>query len=115
MEFALKNLGNDNAQKEEYLSDIIGILAKRGTKMKILNIKDRSKIQGFNNPAELLEIENNIRAADKSKKSQIVLSEKQFRPIQSWNKDIDAILKGKTPENGILDELLNSTVKILTI
>lgn len=105
LEFALKNLGNDNAQQEEYLSDIIAILAKRGSsKMKILNINDRSKIQGFNNPAELLEIENNIRAADKSKKSQIVLSKKQFRPIQSWHKDINAILKGKSPENGLLDE-----------
>ena len=69
LEFALKNLGSENAQKEEYLSDIIAILAKRGSKMKILNISDRSKIQGFNNPAELLEIENNIRATDKSKKN----------------------------------------------
>jgi len=103
LEFALKNLGNDNAQQEEYLSDIIAILAKRSSKMKILNIKDRSKTQGFNNPAELLEIENNIRAADKSKNSQIVLSKKQFRTIQSWNKDINTILKGKIPENGLLD------------
>ena len=104
LEFALKNLPNDNAQQEEYLSDIIAILAQRRSKMKILNIKDRSKIQGFNNPAELLEIENNIRAADKSKKSQIVLSKKQFRPIQSWHKDISDILKGKSPENGLLDK-----------
>jgi len=105
LEFALKNLRNDNAQQEEYLSDIIAILAENSSvKMKILNINDRSKIQGFNNPAELLEIENNIRAADKSKKSQIVLSEKQFRPIQSWYKDISAILKGKNPKNGLLDE-----------
>jgi N-acetylgalactosamine kinase len=104
LEFALKNLGNDNAQQEEYLSDIVAILAKNSSKMKILSIKDRSKIQGFNNPAELLEIENNIRAADKSKKSQIVLSEKQFRPLKSWHKDINAILKGKSPENGLLDQ-----------
>jgi bifunctional N-acetylglucosamine-1-phosphate-uridyltransferase/glucosamine-1-phosphate-acetyltransferase GlmU-like protein len=98
LEFALKNLHNDNAQQEEYLSDIIAILAKRSSvKMKIHNINERSKIQGFNNPAELLEIENNIRAADKSKKTQIVLSPKQIRPIQSWYKDINAILKGKTP------------------
>ena len=103
LEFALKNLGNDNAQKEEYLSDIVAILAKCGSKMKILNISDRRKIQGFNNPAELLEIENNIRAADKSKKSQIILSEKQFRPVQSWHEDISLILKGENPENGLLD------------
>ncbi len=109
LELALKNLRSDNAQQEEYLSDIIAILAKtelkRGSvKMEILNIEERSKIKGFNNPAELLEIENSIRAADKSKKSQIVLSEKQFRPLQNWHKDINAILKGKIPENGILNE-----------
>ena len=105
LEFALKNLRSDNAQQEEYLSDIIAILSQRGSvKMKILSVNDRSKVQGFNNPAELLEIENNIRAADKSKKRQIVLSKKQFRPIQSWDKDINEILDGKKPKNGLLDE-----------
>jgi N-acetylgalactosamine kinase len=103
LDYGLKNLSTDNAQQEEYLSDIVGQLAMTSAKMQILNVKDRSKVQGFNNPAELLEIENNIRSAEKTDNAGITLSEKEFRPLKDWNHDIDLLLEGKMPENGIFD------------
>jgi N-acetylgalactosamine kinase len=105
LESALKKLVSDNAQQEEYLSDIIAILAQEAVKMRTLRIDDRSKVQGFNNPAELLEIENNIRAADKSRKTRLTLSPKEFRPLKDWYADINAVMNGKVPKNGLLDEL----------
>ncbi|MDD5599420.1 MAG: NTP transferase domain-containing protein [Victivallaceae bacterium] len=105
LESALGKLNHDNAQQEEYLSDIIAILAREAVKMRILRIDEPAKVQGFNNPAELLEIENNIRTAGKSRQTRLSLSSREFRPLRDWYDDINSIMNGKTPKNGLLDEL----------
>ncbi|MCF6177177.1 MAG: NTP transferase domain-containing protein [Victivallaceae bacterium] len=101
---ALKNLRTNNAQQEEYLSDIVAVLAEKDGKkvpvMKILNIGDRTKIMGFNNPAELLEIENNLRNKEVSETT-TVMSEKSFRPLIDWRNDLQKIAAGAMPESGL--------------
>ncbi len=102
---ALDNLRNDNAQQEEYLSDMVAILAsskiaKKAPVMKILNIDDRSKIMGFNNPAELLEIENNLRDKEFTETA-AVMPENCFRPLTDWCDELQGIVTGATPDSGL--------------
>ncbi|MBM4458075.1 MAG: galactokinase [Chloroflexi bacterium] len=65
---ALASLGTDNAQGEEYLSDIVNILAQAHEngrpryRVVAVKVTDPTQVMGFNNPAELLEIENTLRA-----------------------------------------------------
>jgi len=54
---AIKHLKRDNAQKEDYITDIVGILAESGAKIESFIINDKNKILSFNTPKELLEIE----------------------------------------------------------
>lgn len=102
---ALAKLGTDNAQHEEYLSDIIAVLAAERLNMKIVSIADRSKILGFNNPAELLEVENVLKKSGSiGRKAE--LSENEFRPLSAWRSDIDEIMNGKTPSDGLLNQFM---------
>jgi N-acetylgalactosamine kinase len=102
---ALKNLRTDNAQQEEYLSDMVAILAeqqhgKKTSVMKILNIADRSKIMGFNNPAELLEIENNLR--DKELAETVnQMPANSFRSLAEWRIDLQEVAAGNVPASGL--------------
>ena len=54
---ALAQLTRDNAQQEEYLSDLVGFVYRRGGRTRMLSVSDPAKVLGFNNPAELLEVE----------------------------------------------------------
>lgn len=120
LEQALKNLRNDNAQQEEYLSDMVAILAKhkiakKAPVMKLLNIDDRAKIMGFNNPAELLEIENNLRDKEISETA-TVMPKNSFRPLADWHNDLQDIISGTTPASGLktaLDEIYSHDQKTL--
>ncbi len=84
----LNCLGRDNAQQEEYLSDLTGIFYRSrlaaGMKPEIamLRIDDRSKILGFNNPAELLEIEKVL--SNQSRKEAIEPDRNLFLPLSEW-------------------------------
>jgi len=60
---AIGNLSRDNAQQEEYLSDVINLLARASSpdghpfRVRALRVDDPNHVLGFNNPAELLEVE----------------------------------------------------------
>jgi N-acetylgalactosamine kinase len=54
---AIKEIKRDNVQKEEYLTDIVSILAKENAKIETFIIRDESKVLSFNTPQELLEVE----------------------------------------------------------
>ena len=65
----LDHLGRDNAQGEEYLSDLITLLAQARSadgrplyRVRALPVKNPTDVMGFNDPAELLEIENHLRS-----------------------------------------------------
>ncbi len=55
---ALKSLGNDNAQGEYYLTDVIEIIRKKGLNIGAYISKDQSEIMGVNNRAQLSEAED---------------------------------------------------------
>lgn len=95
LKYALAGLKRDNAQQEEYLSDIVNILYRRSLthgkyETSMLKVEDHSQILGFNNPAELLEIENIIKDGQ-DKQASGDLSPKEFRPAGEWRKLINEV------------------------
>ena len=85
----LGQLSRDNAQQEEYLSDLIGLYARsmlakhRRPDTLLLEVEDRTRILGFNNPAELLEVERLIGSADAAPEGE-ALDPDEFRPLSEW-------------------------------
>ncbi len=75
LNYALSRLNRNNAQGEEYLPDMITILAQAGQgskplfRVQALHVDNPNYIMAFNDPAELLEIETYVQA---KKKGQIV-------------------------------------------
>ena len=63
LRYALERLSTDNAQHEEYLSDIVNILGASGRKVRALQVSDPKQVLGYNNPAELLAVEEAFRAS----------------------------------------------------
>ncbi|MGE4563504.1 MAG: NTP transferase domain-containing protein [Victivallaceae bacterium] len=88
---ALNHLNRSNAQQEEYLSDLVGIYYRscleRGEKPQIayLRIEDRSKILGFNNPAELLEVEKQL-SQNTRRETGTAPDPELFRPLSEWHR-----------------------------
>ena len=68
LQYAINELDTNNAQHEEYLSDIVAMLRRRpGTlKLGILQVNDPTKVLGFNNPKELLAVNDIIRESQHS-------------------------------------------------
>lgn len=58
---ALDSLGQDNAQKEEYLTDTIAYLVRNGKRVVPVPVDDPEDVLAFNNPTELLDIEEHFR------------------------------------------------------
>ena len=81
----LAHLDRNNAQQEEYLSDLVGFVYRKGLPARVLEIADRTKVLGFNNPAELLEVEHLLRAADSPERYPVPDPEK-FPPLDRWRK-----------------------------
>ena len=85
----LGQLSNDNAQKEEYLSDLVGLHARamlaehRLPDTQLLEVEDRTRILGFNNPAELLEVERLMGSAEAVPET-AELDPAEFRPLSEW-------------------------------
>jgi len=58
---ALRQLRADNAQGEEYLTDAVAVLAAAGRKLITVDVDDPDWVLAYNNPEELLEIEDILR------------------------------------------------------
>ena len=90
LEYALVRLSRDNAQHEEYLSDIVNILVQGGYGVQALRVSDPRQALGYNNPAELLAVEAYFR----SKKSVTINHEPEiragFKPISEWLAELEA-------------------------
>jgi N-acetylgalactosamine kinase len=67
---SLKQLTDNNVQKEEYLTDTIAILVNSRAKITILPVDDPHQVMSFNTPEEIIEIENHL-----LKKSKVFLKE----------------------------------------
>ena len=87
LQSALRNLKRDNAQQEEYLSDLIAHVRENGGTVKMLSVSDPAQVLGFNNPAELLQVEKLLRG-DRTL-SPPPPNEVIFRPFGEWLRLLD--------------------------
>jgi N-acetylgalactosamine kinase len=115
---ALRNLSRDNAQQEEYLSDLIHIVyskalqKKQAPAIRMLKVDDPNLILGFNNPAELLEVEKVLR--DGSLKGEPAeWNPKLFRPLREWQQFFAELDKGGSPVNQLLREIYGNEPEII--
>jgi N-acetylgalactosamine kinase len=86
LEFVLERLDSNNAQKEEYLPDMITILSqsRRSFVVRALTVEDEQAVMAFNNPAELLEIEAYVQARKKQQLAPALSEGAHFRRIDEW-------------------------------
>jgi N-acetylgalactosamine kinase len=106
---ALASLRTDNAQGEEYLSDIVNILAQAQEngrpryRVRAVKVTDPTQVMGFNNPAELLEIENTLRAkAAATAGAGTLLAERgACRTVREWQ----ALFTNLAPATPLHDQL----------
>jgi len=82
--WALEQISDDNAQREEYLTDCITLLAQgtpdRRFRLEAIPLDEPHQVMGFNNPAELLVIQDYFRR----RRERRVLREPPLRPIREW-------------------------------
>ncbi|NMA43474.1 MAG: NTP transferase domain-containing protein [Oligosphaeraceae bacterium] len=85
----LSRLSRDNAQQEEYLSDLMNLVYRHGTesgkpaRICVLRLDEPGQVLGFNNPAELLEVEKALREKSRPREA-VVLDERHFRSLAQW-------------------------------
>ncbi len=94
LRYALSRLARDNAQREEYLSEIVALLtgaarADRRFRVRLLRVDDPTQVMGFNDPAELLEVEANLKARRQQTAPELEPSE-WFRPVKEWRAELAA-------------------------
>lgn len=81
---AITHLKRDNAQKEDYITDIIEILAKSEAKIESFIISDRDKILSFNTPSELLEIEMYFQRIKMKELNGNLRNPKNYKRVTDW-------------------------------
>lgn len=90
LHYALARLNRDNAQQEEYLSDIITVLAQERDgaaprfNVQFLKVERSNYVMAFNDPAELLEIEAYIQSKKRQTMAPELPSSDAFRKIADW-------------------------------
>ncbi len=111
LEFVLERLDNRNAQREEYLPDMITILSQsrdadgREFVVRALEVEDEHAVMAFNNPAELLEIEATIQARIKQQLTPSLSEGTHFRRIGEWLSAFRDAAAGKTSSGELVREL----------
>lgn len=78
---ALDSLGVDNAQNEEYLTDIVGILAAEGRKIVPVPVDYPEQVMAFNTPEEFKAIEDYFAGL---KRTTVAETPKTIRPASEW-------------------------------
>lgn len=81
---AIKQIKRDNAQQEEYITDIVGILSKAGAKIETFIVDDETKILSFNTPQELLEIEMYFQRIKLKELNGNLRNPGNFKPVSEW-------------------------------
>ena len=111
--YVLKHLSKVNAQKEEYLSDLITILAQARSKsdrlfrVHAMRVENAKYVMAFNNPSELLEIETYIQSKKSRQMAGTLPSSPAFRPLEDWKKACRSLI-----DDGRGTELWNEMVLI---
>lgn len=100
LRYALDNLNRCNAQREEYLSDIINLLARgrrpdgRPYTVRALTVENPNHVLGFNNPAELLEIEAYYQEKKRAQSAPELPEGNGYRPVSRWLAAIEGLGQG---------------------
>jgi len=112
LRYALSKLNRENAQQEEYLSDIVGILAsthkdgKPQYAVEYLCVQDPDDVLGFNNPSELLEIENLLQSKKEKPPVEETMPPVAFRSIDQWLDAFEGLSNwGRSADAVFWDEL----------
>ncbi len=90
LQYALDRLDTDNAQGEEYLSDMITILAqaREGGQPRFvvegLQVENPNYVMAFNDPAELLEIEAYFQRKKQPQLVEALPQDAHYKPISAW-------------------------------
>ena len=87
---ALAGLNRNNAQQEEYLSDLVNYVYRQGLQVRVLEVNDPAKVLGFNNPAELLQVEHLLRNSEMCDFCNQPLAEGVFAPLSGWQDLVQA-------------------------
>jgi len=106
---ALARLQANNAQREEYLPDIINILAQdpeTAYRVRAVRIDNPNHVLAFNNPAELLQIEVYFQEKKRPQKPPELPTGMGFRPVSAWAAAIQQLDASSTPaaESPLTDE-----------
>ena len=97
LRYALASLDCDNAQREEYLCEIVNQLAaavengKPKYAVDYLVVQDSTRVLGFNTPSELLEVEALIHSRHEKPALDQVLATRAFQTIGDWASAFEAV------------------------
>ena len=97
LRYALDKLSTDNAQGEEYLSDMITILSQTRQngqaryRVEALRVENPNYVMAFNDPAELLEIEAYFLSKKQPKLVEALPPSEGYRPAAEWLSVLAAI------------------------
>lgn len=100
LKYALSRLDRYNAQHEEYLSDMITLLAQARVgeqlrfRVRALRVDNANYVMAFNDPAELLEIEAYVQSKRRQRMAQVLPSGPAFRPLSDWRSAFQRTLEG---------------------
>ena len=94
LQYVLDHLDRNNAQQEEYLSDIVRLLSGRpeGAKIRCFVEQDPNKVLGFNDPKELLEVSEIIRL--RTRRTLPEPDPEIFLPVEEYLRQVQMILGG---------------------
>lgn len=97
---ALGRLDRDNAQREEYLSAMLEMLARENAgnaerfRIRVLRVDRTDYVLGYNDPAELLEVETVVRARKRGEQVRELEEGPAVRTLAAWRGLFDAAVAG---------------------
>jgi len=113
LRYALSRLDRDNAQQEEYLSEMVNHLSmriengRRKYRLKYLAVQDPNGVLGYNNPSELLEVEAVIQSHREKPVLEKVLSEASYRTVADWLTSFQGLQsRGRPADENLWKELV---------
>ncbi|HOK29979.1 MAG TPA: NTP transferase domain-containing protein [bacterium] len=118
---ALKEIKSNNAQQEEYITDIVNILSKAGAKIDTFLVTDKDKILSFNTPQELLEIEMYFQRIKLKELNGNLRNPANYKMVSEWieiftRKDrnlLKLLADIYRDDTSIIDKKINMYLKVL--
>ncbi len=83
---ALSRLDRENAQREEYLSAILEVLAREKDRFRIraLRVNRPDYVLGYNDPAELIQVESALRARRQGEQASELEEAPSYQSVAAW-------------------------------